>query len=110
MAARLSWRIATSGATTWLLARNDGTAHDKVSNIALAAPGGRKFTLTGKGPPYVLADGQQGWRIVSDPPAPGSALRLTASTALGTIEQDIRVESGPVEVKRVNAEPERAGP
>ncbi len=97
VASRLSWRIANRGKDSWLLARNDGTAHEVVSGIALSAPDGRTFRVSSDGPPYVLANGAHGWRIEArgSPLAPGTALRLTASAARGAIDENVRVDAGP---------------
>lgn len=93
----LQWRIASSGRQAYLEAVNDGSRHETVRDIALAAPDGAVAKVETNTSPYVLAGATRRWRIVATGPvvAPGTAPRLTAQTDSGSINQTVPVVAGP---------------
>lgn len=97
VAPRVTWRVTVQGTQGRLAATNDGTRHLTVRNIALHSADGRTLQVEGKLPPHVLAGGARQWPISTHGPlpGPGSVLRLTADTDIGTVDEQVRVDAGP---------------
>jgi fimbrial chaperone protein len=97
VAAHVTWRVTVQGGQARLAATNDGTRHLTVRNIALHTPDGRSLSVEGKLPPHILPGGARQWLILTRgaPPGPGTVLRLTADTDIGTVDEQVRVDAGP---------------
>jgi fimbrial chaperone protein len=87
----LQWRIAEQGSDAWLEAVNRGGRHEAVHGLKLAAADGRPLKVETGASPYVLAGATRRWRIDAKDVAatPDGALRLTASTLHGDIDQAV---------------------
>lgn len=95
--AHLRWRIERIDQQLNLVAINDGTRHETVSNIALTGQDGRTLKVEADVSPYVLAGATHRWRIFAPgpSPAPGTVWRLTAAGDTGQIEQSVSVAGSP---------------
>jgi fimbrial chaperone protein len=89
---RLQWHIENSGGQPYLVAVNDGSRHEKVSDITLAASGGGSLSVESNVSPYILAGATRRWRILTPRlSSAGDTLRLTARADAGAIDQAVPV-------------------
>ncbi len=75
--AHLAWNVARGPDGLSLVARNLGTRHVKLSNLALATSGGRQIAIVPKSFAYILAGMSHRWLLASDLKS-GETLHLTA--------------------------------
>ena len=94
IAPHLQWRLERDGGKITLAAVNDGNAHERVRNIALATSAGSVLKAEDNQSPYILAGATRRWRIVTSnaPPALGTAFRLTAQGDAGAIDSPVIVK------------------
>ena len=86
---QLQWRIARQGEAYVLTGSNSGTRHQAVRNLALAMPDGTVVKMEGSVSPYLLAGATRSWPLAVAAIAPGTALRLTATTDDGPLDQTV---------------------
>ena len=92
VAPQLEWRVERNARQAWLVATNSGTAHEKVTGIALTGADGRAIAVQGNASPYVLPGVTRRWALVG---AGGGPLRLTAQAEGGRINQQVPVNALP---------------
>jgi fimbrial chaperone protein len=96
VAAHLRWKVVTRDGRSWLVASNDGSRHSTLRDIRVHTTDGRVLQVELKSPPHVLAGASRAWPIVSESAlAPGKALRVTAGSDSGTIDEQVSQDSGP---------------
>jgi fimbrial chaperone protein len=88
----LQWRVEREGGDAYLVARNSGDGHERVRNIALAAPTGRVFKVDDNQSPYILAGNTRRWRLVtSGSTVPGAVVHLTAQGDSSVIDEPVPI-------------------
>ena len=90
-APHLQWRIARDKDALYLVGLNDGNAHERVRNIALAPANGAAIKADPNQLPYILAGATRRWRLLTDGALPeaGASLHLTAEGDTGAIDETV---------------------
>ena len=65
IAPHLQWRVESGGGQAWLVAVNEGSRHETVRDIVLAAVRGGALRVEAGASPYILAGTTRRWRILS---------------------------------------------
>ena len=94
VAPHLEWRLERDNGEVYLIAVNNGNAHERVRNIALASAAGIVFKAEDNQSPYILSGGTRHWRIAARGalPAPGTVMHLTAQGDVGAIDVSVSVK------------------
>jgi fimbrial chaperone protein len=91
----LSWQVThdASGQMEVTL-RNDGTAHVRIWDFTLYAPGNAQALAAQQVSAYLLPGHSRTWKLATDAaqPRPGDAIRIEANTDAGSVHTDIRLE------------------
>jgi fimbrial chaperone protein len=91
VAPHLQWRIVRDKDAAYLVGLNDGNAHERVREIALATPNGVTIKADANQLPYILAGATRRWRLITDGslPAPGTVLHLSAQGDTSAIDTPV---------------------
>lgn len=87
----LKWHLTREGGDTYLVVQNDGSRHQTVRDLALTDADGKALATEGNVSPHVLAGASRRWHIAGA--VRGAALRLTAKTDDGSIDQQVAAAS-----------------
>ena len=92
----LQWRLYSDGGQLYLEAVNDGSRHEKLRDISLTGADGVAKVERNLSP-YILPGVTRRWRVLASgaTPAPGSVMRLNATTDAGLVAQPVTVVAGP---------------
>ena len=93
----LKFRLERSAQQVFLTASNDGVIHEVLRGLELGTNDGKKLDTNFSGSQYVLAGATRRWLIAPkslSQPA-GDALRVTASSLNGVIQQQVHSADGP---------------
>lgn len=90
-APHLQWRIVREKDAAYLVGVNDGNAHERVREIAVAVADGVTLKADANQLPYILAGATRRWRLITDGPLPaaGATLHLTAQGDTGAIDEPV---------------------
>ena len=91
--AHVQFHIENDAGTEYLVAVNDGGAHETMRDIVLTTSNGTGLKTRGDTSPYILAGATRRWAIVKQDvmPASGESLRLTCREDSGAVDLPVVV-------------------
>lgn len=90
--AQPTWSIERDGGGARLTLGNQGSAHVRVSSLALFADGGAEPVFVSDDGGYVLAGRERSWQLDLGRLKAGASLKVKAETNLGELEAPVDIE------------------